>query len=170
MDGLWNNEVGVEGTNQGELSKHRLLRVNLSTNGLTNPGDASSGAALNPNTTASTELVGPHFHMSPVTPDNRPTLGFEFALLVGGLGLTERMTFPAGGVNVTIWSLIGHLASGDGGIGNRGWVSFATLSGVQAAQLFHSFDINAGCIRFQISGTADDTLATNSVLIAFSEL
>lgn len=172
MDGLWNAVGRNELLRQKDLIRHRLLRFNTSAAGALNEGDASSHGRDNPNTTlAAPPEGGPHFVMSPLTPDNRPSLGFEFCICdPAQLGMPggERATFAAGGVDVTVWCLIGSTFGANGSAGIPIWASFATLVGVQFNQLFRSFDVNSTVIRFQIGPTG--LTADGSVIIAFSEL
>lgn len=172
MDGLWNAVGRNELLRQKDLIRHRLLRVNTGPAAGMNEGDASAYAQDNPNTTLATPPQGgPHFVMSPLTPDNRPTLGFEFCLCdPAQLGIPggERATFAAGGVDITVWCLIGSTFGANGAAAVPIWASFDTMAGVQYNQLFRSFDVNTTCIRFQIGPTG--LTLDGSVVIAFSEL
>ncbi len=161
-DGLWNSGLGRESTQQAELSRHRLLRINLSATLF--PGDASGLGQQSPN--ASTEDMGPHFVLSAVTPDNSHCYGFEFCLFAVG----PTSTFATAPFEVTIWALIGtSVIQNSVGSGLPVWAAMATAT-VGYNELFHSFDVNACAIRFQIEDSAEDQAASRSVIIALSEL
>ncbi len=164
MDGLWNAGKLREQTQQAELTKHRLLRVNISTLGLTEPGDASSAASANPTGILIAD-GGPHFIMSPLTPDNSKTYGFEFCLST--IGISPSATGP---FTVTIWALVGTSTVQDQ-VSNL-FPTWAALSSSTVAvnELWHSFDVNAAALRFQIESADADQSASHSVMIAFSEL
>lgn len=161
------------------LTRHRLLVVSIGNNILANwPDECASGmAGLDPNTIApNTHNTitdkgpegGPHFVMSGETPDGVHTYGFEFVLWDDNL--LNAAIADAGGFDVTIWVLVGNTQD-PYGFNTPVWGSFATLSGVNYNEIYHSFDVNATAIRFQITnGTNDPDMVNNSIGIAFAEL
>jgi hypothetical protein len=171
-DGIWNAGQNKEKTIQVRKDGHRALRVNLSSTGLENPGDASTYASVDPNSGPGTPSLdmGPHFILSPETPDESHTYGFEFVLVTSVFPAAERITIPGGGLTVTIWELIGNSLVADTAAPiNPTWAKFDPLTGVQEFELYHSFDVNACALRFQISGSSDDA-AGGSVMIYMREL
>jgi hypothetical protein len=170
MDGIWSGERATEPLRQAELSRHRLLTINLDAGAL-NARDASSYGASDPNTIVAATARGvegaPHFIMSPETPDGRPTLGFEFSLVSLGLGADGAQP-GVGGFTVTVWELIASSQNVRGEI-VPAWSAFEPLTGVGYNQSFRSFDCNATALRFQISNF-DPVPAGRSIMIAFCEL
>jgi len=167
MDGHWNAGLYNEFTQQGQLSKHRLLRVNLSNvNGTLAPGDESGQAVSAPPTILDGD-GGPHFIMSSETPDNAHAFGFEWALSVRGVSNSAGN----GPFTVTIWEMIGTSTRNDpaGVLIVPIWAAMTPNAGVLVEQLFHSFDVNATAIRFQIDDGAA-VAGNRSVIIAFCEL
>jgi len=165
-DGIFNSSGAQEVILQKDFIRHRLLVVN--TGAVVGVEDASGQANQSANSLAFTPPAGgPHFVMSQQTPDGRPTLGFEVAFWVNGLSALTQMVPAPGGFDVTVWVLLPTMQFPDGSIFPP-WASFATLTGVQFLQLFHSFDINTSAVRFQIGPTG--IVADGSVGIAFSEL
>lgn len=156
-DGLWTGVGATEVLRQTKLTRHRLLAVNTSAAGVraADGSDASSFASVNPNVGPPGITLpdgGPHFVMSPQTPSGLPTAGFEWGICDSAVIHQDpaiRAQFAAGGVDVTCWVLIESTFMVNGG-DNPQWASFQTLPGVQPSQLFRSFDIDAGCLRFQI--------------------
>lgn len=165
-DGLWNSGIRQEQIGQSGLSRHRLLRVHTLTPG--NAGDASTYASVSPETlTGSADPNGgPHFILSPETPDGRPTLGFEWFLFINGIPVAEQAVPAAAGFSVTIWVLVANTQAADGNFFGPVWASFATQTGVQFNQLSRSFDVNATAIRFQIANETTE----GSVMIGMCEL
>lgn len=169
-DGFWSGGVNQEKTSQVRKDAHRPLRVNVSSLGNLNAGDASSYASENPNSSTGFIQGGPHYMLSPETPDESHTYGFEFLLVTSCFPPAERIGVPVGGVDVTVWQLIGNSQFNDPAAPVIPvWGSFEPLTGVQMTELYHSFDCNACAIRFQISGTSDDVVG-GSVMIYMREL
>lgn len=179
MDGLWSGGALAEKIQQSKFVRHRLLIVSPGTNlGAPWPVDAASGfASVNPNNFGPGTVNpfsnrgqegGPHFVMSGETPDESHTYGFEFTLFVNAL--TTPALAAVGGYTVTIWVLITNTQD-PYGFQAPVWAAMAPQTGVLVEQLWHSFDVNAEAIRFQITNLADDPAANNeSIGIAFSEL
>jgi hypothetical protein len=174
MDGLWNAASSQEPTRQAGLVRHRILTFNLDPGGALNDFDASSYGSVDPNSITPTSSSrglegGPHFVLSPQSPDGRPTLGFEWALT--NLGLSGFAATPGeDGFTVTIWVMLGVSMSPDG-TDRPDWAAFEPITGVDYRQMYHSFDTNASVIRFQISNYAEPVEPNeNSVGIAFAEL
>lgn len=172
MDGLFSGKKKSEPIAQAALTRHRLLCVNTSATGVLNDRDQSSYASLDPNDPLG--LIpddgpegGPHFTMSPETPDGRPALGFEFCLWQKGMDISLGPLAVAapGGFDVTVWAMIGNTQLSDGSM-TPVWASFATLTGVGLNELYHSFDVNCTVLRFQFGNIA----VSGSIAIAFSEL
>ena len=154
--------------------RHRLLTVNTSAAGAraADGSDASSFASVDPNTLGAAQLPdgGPHFVMSPEAPSGLPTAGFQWGICQAAVVHQDpaiRAQFAAGGVDVTVWVLIESTFSPNGG-DNPQWFSFQPLVGVQPGQLFRSFDIDAGCLRFQIG--PNGITVDGTVMMAFTEL
>lgn len=171
-DGLYRGNRKSETFQQAELIRHRLLTFNTDPAGILNPRDASSYGSLDPNNglgliPADSQEGGPHFTLSPITTDGRPTLGFEFSLLTVGMDIgTGPICVPAaGGFDVTVWVMIGNTQLSDGSA-IPAWASMATVGGVQLNELYHSFDINTSSLRFQIGNIA----TFGSIMVAFAEL
>lgn len=165
MDGLWNSTRASEKLYQKNLTRHRILTVNTSPAGVVNELDASSYASVAPNSGAIPfPEGGPHFHLSPETPDGRPTLGFELTLGTS-FPLALSANFAGAGFDVTVWVLIANTTQPQGLFLPK-WASFATQTGVQFDQLFHTFDVNATAIRIQIANVA----VQGSVVIQMAEL
>jgi hypothetical protein len=179
MDGIWSGTLSSENLRQLELTRHRLLVVAAGSNLLLGwPADAASGMAnLNPNlispdthntVTDKGPEGGPHFVMSGETPDGVHTYGFEFVLFTDNMVAPLVATAP--GFNVTIWVLVSNTQD-PFGFNTPVWGSFATLTAVNLNEIYHSFDVNATALRFQITnGTLDPTLVNTSIGIAFAEL
>jgi hypothetical protein len=174
MDGLWNAGIFNEQTKQQQLSRHRLLRINLSTTGLILPGDASSYGGLSPVDVSGAPLTaaflgtGPHFVLSQETPDGSHTYGMEFCIsTIETIPIANRATPP---YTVTVWALVGTsvIRSATGSFSPI-WAALAPVT-VANNELFHTFDINASAIRFQIVDARADQTTAKSVLIAMSEL
>lgn len=166
MDGKWNSGLGQETNRQAELSRHRLLRVGLSTTGLVLPGDASGYAGTIP-TSIPTIDGGPHFVMSSRTPDNSHAYGFEFCITNRNFS-TQSGTAP---FEITVWELIGNTIIADQNAPFIPvWASFLPVTGVNYNELYHSFDCNATALRFEIDDAAADQTVARSVMIAFCEL
>jgi hypothetical protein len=179
-NGIWTATETAEKINQPQFVRHRLLFVSTGSNvALAWPADAASGfASLNPNLIGpgtNTNPIsprgfegGPHFVMSGETSDESHTYGFEFALF------TDNLIAPAlpavGGYTVTIWVLISSTQD-PYGANAPVWAAMATNTGVNAKELWHTFDVNAEAVRFQITNLANDpTLVNETIGIAFAEL
>lgn len=166
MDGLFNGTFGNEATQQPKLIKHQILQVNLSTTGLKAPADASGNAGQSPLALSTTADAGPHFVMSHETSGGDPAFGFEFALYLTGVNPAATAPFA-----VTVWELIGTSAVQDQSVAVTAlWASFATQTGINTAELYHSFDVDATALRFQIADSAADATASRSVIIVFAEI
>ena len=177
-DGLWNSGQSLETIRQQDLSRHRLLVVSVGQDLTTQwPPSAASGlASLDPNTIAAGTVNaadnrgfegGPHFIMSPVTPDGAHTFGFEMCLF------TTYVASPAlpgaGGYDVTPWVLLSNTMNPTS-YTTPIWAAMETTS-INPNELWHTFDVNACPIRFQIENLAvDPTTANLDVAIAFSEI
>ena len=166
MDGKWNSGLLQEHTSQGKLSRHRLLRVNLSNlAGVVADGDASGLASANP-TGILTSDGGPHFIMSARTPDESHAYGFEFFLSTLGIATPATPTYT-----VTVWELIGTTIRVDQTAALFPvWASLLPLAGINNSELYHTFDVNACAVRFQIQDQDPDPAANRSVIIGFCEL
>lgn len=171
-DGLYSARRKSTTVAQADLTRHRILTVNTDPFGVLNSRDASGYASVDPNDPsglipADSSEGGEHFQMSPETPDKRPTLGFEFCLFTKGMDVLQGPIAQAapGGFDVTVWAMIGNTMLSDGSA-LPVWASFATLTGVNLNQLYHSFDVNTTLLRFQFGNIAFN----GSLAIAFSEL
>lgn len=178
-NGIWSGTTSGERIQQEQFVRHRLLIVSVGTD-LALPwpeGSASGFASVDPNTIAANTHNpnsdrgpegGPHFIMSGETPDESHTYGFEFSLFTKGLNVPT--TPGVGGYTVTIWVLIENTED-PYGLFTPVWASMAPLTGVLENQLFHSFDINAEAVRFQIGNLANNPSTVNEQIgIAFAEL
>ena len=167
MDGKWNSGLGREANRQTELMRHRFLRVGLSSTGLVLAGDASGYAGTAPASVPNDD-GGPHVVMSPRTPDESKTYGIEFCLTGTLVASTQRGTAP---FDVTVWELIGNSIVTDANAPFIPiWASLLPVSGVAFNELYHTFDINATMLRFQIDDAAADQTVARSVVIAYAEL
>jgi hypothetical protein len=179
MDGIWSGTQGGENLRQAQLTRHRLLIVSPGVD-LTAPWpiEAASGlASEDPNTipTGTHNPTsdrgpegGPHFVMGGETPDESHTYGFEFVLFINDQG-TPALA-DVGGYDVTIWV---EVANTQDPLGTNVpvWGAFLTATGVAINQVWHSFDVNATCIRFQFGNLLEDPITFNgSIGIAFAEL
>lgn len=171
MDGIWNFGITSEQVQQAQLTRHRLLTVN--TGSSVNSQDASAYARFNPNfivpNTRATNVDkgpegGPHFVMSGTTPDDKPTYGFEF-MLANDL-INAPASFLPGGITLTIWCLILNTQFSDGFADPGEWAALQTITGVQPNELYHTFDVNTECIRFQFGNIDSD----GSIVICLAEL
>lgn len=174
MDGLWSGQGSSESTQQSQFIRHRLLTVNVSNIGFTNPRDASSYASVDPNLMAAAlnwapPQGGPHFVMSPETPDSVHSYGFEFSLTVSGVTGVDQVVPLAGGMTLTWWELLGNTQASDGAFVPT-WASFAPQTGVNMNELYHSFDVNTCALRLQITNVTQPVASGGSVIIVFSEL
>lgn len=158
-DGLWTGVGSVERIHQAQLTRHRLLAINTSAAGAraADGTDASSFGSVDPNTLGLAQAPegGPHFIMSPETPSGLPTTGFEWGICDPAVIHQDpaiRFQNAAGGIDVTVWVLIGTTFFPNGG-DNPQWASFQTLSGVLPSKLYRSFDIDASILRFQLGPT-----------------
>ena len=181
MRGVWNGSESSEKIEQDGITRHKLLIVNCGTD-LTqpwNPCDSSGMASADPNTILSashndvTDMGpegGPHFVMSPQSPDNSHTYGFEFFLFRSGIPTGQEALYASGGFTVTIWALV-SASQTVGSFVVPMWCAFQPLTGIFYQELYHSFDCNATALRFQI-GNLDEDPATNnlSIGIGFAEL
>lgn len=175
-DGLFTGQGRQEQLQQAELIRHRLLRINTSAEGYKNGQDSSSYASVNPNdlnlaVNYSTPEGGPHFVMSPRTPDDSKTYGFEFALSRLGITGAEQVIPLVGGYTVTWWELLGTSFDPSGAF-QPIWASFASRTGVNDNELYHTFDVNATALRIQITNVQAVPAAgiRGSILLFFSEL
>lgn len=178
-NGIWNGTAAGETLLQSKLTRHRLLVVSVGTDiGLPWSAEASSGfASLDPNTISPDTHNplsdrgpegGPHFVMSGETPDESHTYGFEFSLFTKGLNFGADP--GAGGYTVTVWVLISNTQDPMGAV-TPVWAAMAPNTGVAVNEMWHSFDVNAEAIRFQIGNLAVDPATANlDVGIAFAEL
>lgn len=178
-DGIWSGGKAEEIIRQGKFTRHNILVVNCGTNlaAAWQGQDASGLASLDPNAINPAQVNavtprgnegGPHFVMSGETPDQSHTYGFEFCLF------TQNLSTPAlagvGGYTVTVWVLIAN-SQNPISLVTPIWASFLTRTGVNARELYSSFDVNATAIRFQFGNLlVDPTTANLSLGIAFSEL
>lgn len=174
MDGLWAGAGSSEPTQQADFIRHRMLCVNVSNIGFINAIDVSTYASVDPNLMAAAAnwappQGGPHFVMSPETPDSSKSYGFEFALTVNSIAGVDQLVPLAGGLTITWWELIGNTQTTDGSVIPT-WASFASRTGVNFNELYHSFDVNACALRIQITNVTQPIAAGGSVIIAFSEL
>jgi hypothetical protein len=162
-DGIWNAATALEPYRQARIVRHKPLRINLDPAGALNDEDQSSYGSVAPSSLIPVSSDrglegGPHFVLSPETPDGRPTLGFEWCLLFHN-DATGSTLATAPGFTVTIWSLISATFTVNG-LTSPQWASFEPLTGVNFRELYHTFDTNACAIRFQIenyAGAAPDT-------------
>jgi hypothetical protein len=180
-NGIWSASENAEKLQQSDLVRHRLLVVSTGSNiALPWPADAASGfASLDPNTIGpgthnpSSDRGpegGPHFVMSGETPDESHTYGFEFCLMNTSNFLSTPALPGVGGYTVTIWVLISNTQD-PYGADTPEWAAMLTQTGVNARELWHSFDVNAEAVRFQIANLANDPTVNNeSIAIAFAEL
>lgn len=196
MFGLYNGSQASESIRQIGLTRHQILQVNCGSD-LTHAwrvGDCSGMASVNPNviTAGSVNAVtpkgiegGPHFVMSPETPDGAHTYGLEFCLIDNtGAALSHRpiasnATSPGtGGYSVTLWCLIAETQSPkpNASLSIPFWACLQTVTGVNndanfSPELYHTFDINSQAIRFQIGNIANDPTTNNeSIIIVMAEL
>jgi len=186
-DGKWSGQGASEVLIQ-PLSRHRILSVELGANYFVPPSSAddevsSFYAAEAPNDfsvfspgSVAQASGGPHFVMSPETPDNAKTLGLEWALFLGDLksytSSNTQSAYPdAGGFSVTIWCLIANSMQPDG-YSTPLWAAMLPETGVEFDQLYHSFDINVHAIRFQITNASSPSRGANTgiIMIAMCEL
>lgn len=184
MNGIWEGTDGAEALAQNQLTRHELLIVCPGSD-LTAPWPpfCSSGMAdLDPNTIApgtintnNNPVLGPegapHFVMSGETTDGAHSYGFEFVLFTNNL--TTPAVAAAGDFDVTIWVLIANTQDPYGSfLGNVPvWGSFALQSGVALQQHYHSFDVNATCVRFQFGNLSADPAHNNTAIaIAFAPI
>jgi hypothetical protein len=175
VNGLWNYGLNVENVDQPH-SRHKCIVVN--TGGLPfNPQDVSGFMSTAPGVgfpaVASPRVPGafeggPHFIMSPTTPDGRPTLGFEFGLFGSpAMPVVSQATPIPAGFTIIPWVLVDTLYTGPG-LNPSFWMAMAPVTGVFVNQLFSSFDINSSAIRFQVDPAT--IAAPGSLGIAFCEL
>lgn len=177
-NGIWTAGDSAEKITQSKFVRHRLLVVSPGFAAAPYPADVASGlAALAPDTISPATVNaftprgnegGPHFVMSGETPDESHTYGFEFCLF------TDSMPTPAlpgvGDYTVTVWVLISNTMDPNG-FNTPVWAAMATNTGVAAHQLWHSFDVNAEAVRFQVTNFINDPAVVNESLgIAFAEL
>ena len=168
-DGLYPTNTCLEPLHNAETMRERMIVVNTNAptardvSGFANfapgPFQGSPGSAP--------PLTGPHFVLSPVTPDNQRTTGFEWMLTdygVEGAATIDQVT----GAEVQIWKYFPNTSayyhpSQPGLFGQM-----ALTTGVQFNQLFRSFDVNACAIYFQFGGNG--FLTPGSVGILMTEL
>lgn len=171
-DGLWPAATALEPYRQARIVRHKPLRINLDPGGALNSQDQSSYGSVAPSSIVPTSddrglEGGPHFVLSPETPDGRPTLGFEWCLLFHNDA--EGSCQPiAPGFTVTIWSLVTATFTVNG-LTSPQWAAFEPLTGVGFRELYHSFDTNACALRFQIENYEDNPPDT-SISIYLCEL
>jgi hypothetical protein len=167
MDGLWStgNPDRREVIQQAKFNRFRLLRVNTAAAGAS---EMSGSAGLDPTVAPlSTDVNGgPHFILAPETGDGQLTQGFEFGLISPtdppGGGATGA-TPGAGGFTITIWRLVD--TTQQAGVPKQ-WLAMQPITGGDYKQLFRSFDMNTGAIRFQIGNVA----IAGAVILAIAEL
>lgn len=175
MDGLWSSQGNSETLNQAELVRHRILTFNISL-GFRNARDQSSFGSINPQTgLLPTDFPegGPHFIMSPRAPEDSKSYGFEFTFLT--LNSPDFMVSATGGLrtgpfSITVWEMIGNTQI-NGGVFQPQWASLLPVT-VNCNELFHSFDVDATALRFQVGGAVIPiaTAVAGSTMVAFSEL
>ena len=178
--GIWSAGLNVETIDQVHM-RHKILIVNTGPAAAggnpVNPIDQSSFASSPPPIAAANFIPrfggfdgGPHFVMSPRTPDGDPTLGFGFSLFGTPLiAPAQLVPAAAGGYTVTPWVLLDS-NQGYNGLIVSTWTAMAPVTGMALNQLFSSFDINSGAIRFQITNIAPLGAVDTSIGIAFVEL
>jgi hypothetical protein len=176
MDGLVNTQSGpFQEYRQSRIMREKWLRVNTGTVPPFDPGDASGFASADP-TTLIAPNNGPHFILSPETPDGRPTLGFAFTFVQNAASFLPFSTanVPNPGTasfTVTVWRLLGNLQFPQPqNVANLlPYTAFAPLTGVLYNQEFVTFDVNPCAIRFQIEPVGVGAV-NGSVVIAVTEL
>lgn len=138
-----------------------------------NPRDASSHASMDPNVMVGfAPEGGPHFILSPETPDGSKTYGFEFAIVTTqAMPLAQAADPLPGGFTLTWWEMIGTTQEPESTFPPI-WASFLPQTGVNVNELYHSFDVNATALRLQITNVTPVGPGGpgGSVLIMFSEL
>ncbi len=159
-DGLF-DQGRAEQLRQSNISRERVLVVNTSPTGVIGQSQvgqtitqwaSSSYASLDPNDTTqgAPEGMGPHWVMSGETSDGVHPYGFAFSMTEMGL-LGPAAVANAGGFTITTWVLVGNLQIPNLPAAFRQqWVSFASTTGVNYRELYHSFDVNPCAIRWQI--------------------
>jgi hypothetical protein len=171
MDGLWSTgNDRREVIQQAKFNRFRLLRVNTAAKGAS---DMSGSAGLDPTvaplaTTPGAE-GGPHFILAPETGDGQLTQGFEFGLISPSdppAGAATGATPGAGGFTITIWRLVDTAQQAGISTLSKSWLAMQPLTGADYKQLFRSFDMNTGAIRFQIGNVA----IAGAIVLAFCEL
>lgn len=181
-DGKWSG-VGTSELLRQNLTRHRLLWTDLGTEVDTIgviPFDvcvSSFYSALSPNNPALTRTQpaypygGPHFVMSPETPDEAHTFGVQICLLNGALNLAvvanQAATPLVGNFTLTLWCLITNTQQPNG-TGQPVWASMLPQTNVQFNELYHSFDINASAIRLQVENGSSVARGANSGVIGFA--
>lgn len=175
-DGLFTGQGRQEQLQQAELIRHRFLTINISAEGWMNSRDSSSYASVDPNLLNlavgyAPPQGGPHFVMSPRTPDDSKSYGFEFALSRLGISAPDQAIPLAGGYTVTWWELLGT-SFDPAGVFQPIWASFASRTGVNDNELYHTFDVNATALRIQITNVTAVPAAGfgGSIMVFFSEL
>lgn len=177
--GIWTGNAAAEKIQQPKFVRHRLLIVSTGSD-MTNPwpSEAASGlASLDPNNVSPGTVNsfsdrgnegGPHFVMSGETPDESHTYGFEFCLFTKGV---NHIASPGvGGYTVTVWVLITNTQD-PYAFGTPVWAAMAPNTGVLINEMWHSFDVNAEAVRFQVGNLELDPTANNlDIGIAFAEL
>jgi hypothetical protein len=106
--------------------------------------------------------------MSPQSPAGWWTHGFEFVIFPPALVRLDPLfaaVFPAGGVTITVWELIGNSYFSQG-LNVPQWASWQPFVGYQPGQLLRSFDCDAAALRFQVS----DLTTPGSMVFGFAEL
>ncbi len=177
MDGLYPSSGNQEIERSAGFMRHRILRINTSSAGLKNPGDASSygNVAMSP-AFSTNQALGPHFVMAAETPDGSKTYGFEFFLFGDAAGgwFNTGETPATPPFTVVVWELIGNATANPGAFAAAAfplWASFNSITGVALQTLYHSFDVNATALRFQItSDTGAEAALNRSIAIGFCEL
>jgi hypothetical protein len=176
------NQGSSEQFQQSGITRERSLIVSTSPTGdipiivvgnNTTLAAASSYASLDPNDTSMGALdqLGPHFVMSPQTPDGSHSYGFKVCL--GNLGLldTAAVALPGTdglpGFTITPWILLGSLQIQNLPRAYRQqWASLAPAVDAKYFEWWHTFDLNACAVRFQIGNIATHGL----INLIFAEL
>jgi len=179
-DGIWSGTPAGENPQQAGLTRHRILRVDVGSDLTTawNEGDSSGLAGLDPNTIpANTHNIitdrgpegGPHFVMSKDTPDGSHSYGFEFVIFLEGITVPQQAIADVGGYSITTWVLVANTQSIRGTF-TPVWAAFETRTGVNVREVYHTFDVNATMVRFQVENVAAGDTTQLSVNFAFAEL
>lgn len=152
----------AEQIQQANIAREKVIVVSTSDD--TYEGAANSAyASVDPNNTAQgiPDQLGPHFVLSGRTSDGSPhTYGFAVVFFTVGLNTAGPVAAPPEeGFDVTVWVLQSNLQiPGLPPDQRQIWASLGTVSGVQMFERWHTFDVNACAVRFQIEGMDTDGL------------